>query len=148
MVLCVLRVQNGSIYVGWRWARLSTDKDMFSFWRNAIQKQVCVEGMKLSCFIASYNVVQIQKRNYARFCMFADFLFLEFQFNLFFVAFLTDGWPEADIFVVLYLTGVRNFYYVWALWVYNGAECDRKVLYFSFVHIDLTHCCLCIKIRK
>ena len=50
----------------------------------------------------SYNFVQIQERNYVRLCRFADFSFLEFQFHL---VFRTDGWPKADIFVVLYVTG-------------------------------------------
>jgi len=36
MVFGLLRVQNGSIAVSWRWASLNTDRDRFSFWRNSI----------------------------------------------------------------------------------------------------------------
>ena len=46
------------------------------------------------------------------------------------------------------LQGVRNFCYVWAVWVYIGEEGFRKLLYLSFIHVDLTRCCLCIRIRN
>jgi hypothetical protein len=144
MVLCVLGVQNGSFPV----MAVSMDKDMLSFLRNAIQKLVCIEWMiLLSCFIVRY-FVQVQERNFARYGIFADFFSSNFSVSLFFVAFRADGWPKADTFVVLSLTGVRNFYYFRASLVCNGAESVRKLLYMSYIHIDITHSCLCIKIRK